>query len=207
MTGRRALLLGPLLLAGCAADPPVQRVFTPIRYDYLLPLRLNVGTVEVGEAPPPGPLDAQSPAPLGEVLRRMGEDRLAAGGTQGRAVFTVDEASVVRAGSTLAGRAAVRLEVYGPDGARAGFAGASVQRRVAGVGRGAAYQAALYDMSRQIGDDMNVEFEFQVRRTLRDFLQEATTAPPPAPVQRQDLLPGGPAPAAPPPAALAEPDA
>jgi hypothetical protein len=32
-----------------------------------------------------------------------------------------------------------------------------------------------------------VEFEFQVRRSLRDWLQEATTAPPPPPVEQQDL--------------------
>lgn len=192
---RRALLLLPLL-AGCAGDPPVTRAFTPVRYDYLTPLRLNVGAVEVAELPPPAPLDAQSPAPLGEVLRRMGQDRLAAGGSAGRAVFTVDEASIQRAGNTLTGRGAVRVEVFGPDGVRAGFAGANVVRRVAGVGRGAAYQAALYDLSRQIGDDMNVEFEFQVRRTLRDFLQEAGNAPPPAPVQQQDLT-TPPAPAAP----------
>ena len=196
MTGRRALLLLPLLAAGCADDAPLMRVFTPLRYDYLTPLRLNVAALDVAPAPPT-PGDAQSPAPLGEVMRRMGTDRLAASGTTGRAVFTVDEASVVRTGGTLAGRATVRLEVFGADGARGGFASASVQRRVAGIGRGAALQAALYDLSRQMGDDMNVEFEFQVRRTLRDFLQVSGAAPPPAPVERQDLqppaVPGAPA--------------
>jgi hypothetical protein len=38
-------------------------------------------------------------------------------------------------------------------------------------------------------EDMNVEFEYQVRRSLRDWLQEPTTAPPPPPVERQPLGP------------------
>ena len=34
---------------------------------------------------------------------------------------------------------------------------------------------------------MNVELEFQVRRSLRDWLQDPTAAPPPAPVEQQEL--------------------
>jgi hypothetical protein len=54
---------------------------------------------------------------------------------------------------------------------------------------------------------MNVEFEFQVRRSLKEYLQDtATVAPPPAPLQTQDLAPP-PSSAAPQPAvpALAPP--
>lgn len=188
---RRALLLLSLLLASCTGEPQATRTFAPISYGYLTPLRLNVGAVEVADAPPPGPLDASSPAPLGETLRRIGADRLAAGGSVGRAVFAVDEAAVTQFGNTLSAQAAVQLEILGADGARAGFAEARVSRRVAGVGRGAAYRGALYDLTRQIGDDMNVEFEFQVRRSLREWLQDPTTAPPPAPVEQQELTAPG----------------
>ena len=188
---RRALLLAPLLLAGCAGEPPVARTFAPLSYSYLTPLRLNVGAVDVADAPPPGPAEASSPAPLGQALRRIGADRLAAGGPTGRAVFVVDEAAVTRAGNTLDGQAVAHLEILGADGARAGFAEARVSRRVAGVGRGAAYQGALYDLTRQMGDDMNVEFEFQVRRSLREYLQDPTTAPAPAPVEKQELTAPG----------------
>ena len=191
MNHRRALLLLPLLLAGCAGEPQVARTFAPISYGHLTPLRLNVGAVEVADAPPPGPVDAASPAPLGETLRRMGADRLAAGGSAGRAVFAVNEATVTRVGDTLNGQAVAHLEILGADGARAGFAEAGVSRRIAGVGRGAAYRAALYDLTRQMGDDMNVEFEFQVRRSLRDWLQDPTTAPLPAPVEQQELTAPG----------------
>ena len=47
--------------------------------------------------------------------------------------------------------------------------------------------AALYDMTRAMMDDMNVELEFQIRRSLRDWLQDPTAAPPPAPVEQQEL--------------------
>ena len=58
--------------------------------------------------------------------------------------------------------------------------------------------AALYDMTRAMMDDMNVEFEFQARRALRDWLQSAEAAPAPAPVQQQDLpSPARPGPAPP----------
>ena len=191
MTCRRALLLLPLLLAGCAGEPQAVRTFAPISYGHLTPLRLNVGEVEVLGALPPGPAEASSPAPLGETLRRVGTDRLAAGGSAGRGVFAVNEATVTRAGNTLSGQAVVHLDILGMDGARAGFAEARVSRSVVGVGRGAAYQGALYDLTRQIGDDMTVEFEFQVRRSLRDWLQDPTTAPPPAPVEQQELTAPG----------------
>jgi hypothetical protein len=40
-----------------------------------------------------------------------------------------------------------------------------------------------------------VEFEYQIRQKLKDFLQAGEgTAPPPAPVEQQDLNPGAPPP-------------
>ena len=47
-------------------------------------------------------------------------------------------------------------------------------------------------------DDMNVEFEFQARRALRNWLQSAEPAPAPAPVQQQELPAPGRPEAAPP---------
>ncbi len=182
---RRLVLLGPLLLAACGGGAPAQ-TFAPIRYDYLTRLQLNVGLVDIGDPPAPGPLDAQSPAPLGEALRRMGADRLVAGGAVGRAVFIIDEAVVVAAADRLDGAAAVHLDILNADGARVGYAEARVSRRTVGVSR-SNLRGALYEMTRQMLDDMNVEFEFQVRRTLRDYLQEVAPAPAPAPVEQQEL--------------------
>ena len=177
-----AVLL-PWAVAACGGDAPV-RAMPPLRYDYLAPLRLNVATVDVGEAPPPSPVEAQSPAPLGMTLRQMALDRLAAGGTSGRAVFTIDMAQVDRSSSHLNGLASVRLEVFTADGARAGFAEARVTRSSTITGN---LREALYGLTRQMMDDMNVELEFEVRRSLRDWLQDPTAAPSPAPVERQEL--------------------
>ena len=190
---RRGVLLLPLLLAACGGDDLPQRTeFPALRYDYLAPLRLNVATVDVPDAPPPGPLDQVNPAPPGQTLRRMATDRIGAGGATGRAVFVVDQAGITQAGDGLSGVMAVHLDVLRPDGGRAAFAEARVTRQ-ASLPRRPDLPAALYDMTRAMMDDMNVELEFQVRRSLRDWLQSAETAPAPAPVQQQDLsAPGQP---------------
>ncbi len=197
---RRAALLLPLLLAaGCTGDDPPPRLDArPLRYDHLTPLRLNVGAVDVPDAPPPGPLDALNPSPPGQALRRMALDRIGAGGSTGRAVFAISDATIVQSSGGLAGVMAVHLDILEPDGGRAAFAEARVTRQ-ASLPRGAGLPAALQDMTRAMMDDMNVELEFQVRRALRNWLQSAETAPAPAPVQQQDLTaPAPPAVAVPP---------
>ena len=117
----------------------------------------------------------------------MGADRLAADGSLGRAVFSVNEATVWRAGDGLDGTATVQLEILTTEGERAAYAEARVSRRIAGVGR-VDVRGPLYDLTRQMVDDMNVEFEFQLRRTLRDYIQDTTTVPSTtAPVEREEL--------------------
>ena len=188
MLARRAVLSLPFVVAACAdGDPvPARNSFPTLSFGYLTTLRLNVATVEEAALPPPGPLDDVNPAPPGPALIRMAQDRLAAGGTLGRAVFTVDQASITRRGGGLDGVMTVHLDVLTSEGSRAGFAEARVSRRAEGIGD---LKGALYDMSVQMMQDMNVEFEFQVRQSLRDWLQEATTAPPPAAVEQQPLDP------------------
>lgn len=191
---RRTVLLLPLLLAACGGEDMPQRTeFPALHYDYLTPLRLNVAAVDVPDAPPPGPLDAMNPAPPGQTLRRMAMDRIGAGGATGRAAFVVDQASVTQSGESLSGVMAVHLDVLRPDGGRSAFAEARVTRQ-ASLPRRTELPGALYDMTRAMMDDMNVELEFQARRSLRDWLQSAETAPAPAPVQQQNLsAPGQPA--------------
>ena len=46
----------------------------------------------------------------------------------------------------------------------------------------------LYDMTKSLMDRMNVEFEYQVRRSLGGWLLPGGA--PPAPVQQQPLTPG-----------------
>jgi hypothetical protein len=181
---RRMALLLPIILAGCG-DDEIPREYPPLRYDYLTRLQLNVASISYSDLPPATALDQISPVPLAPALQRMAQDRLMAAGSSGRAIVTIQTARIVRVGGGLDGTAAIRLDVIGSDDQSAGFAEARVVRRVTQIGHD--LRSALYDMTKQMLDDMNVEFEFQVRRTLRGYLETTTTAPTPAPVQQQDL--------------------
>lgn len=183
---RRIALGLPLALAACGGDD-TPMVFAPLRYDYLIPLRLNVAELQIGEPPPPGPLDGSAPVPPGPALRQLLEDRLSAAGTSGRATVQIQAASIRRARGGLEGRMAVRLDIQDQDAAPIGFAEARVSRSLGDVGRD--LRQPLYDLTKQMLGDMNVELEFQLRRALRDWLQTPSTAPTPAAVERQDLAP------------------
>ena len=182
---RRMALLLPVALAACSGDDEARQDFPALHYGYLTPLRLNVGAVDVGELPPPGPLDAENPAPPGQALRQMALDRIGAGGTTGRAVFHIDAAQIVQGGGGLQGVMAVHLDILDPGGGRVAFAEARVSRLSDGSRGG--LRAGLYNITKSMMDDMNIEFEFQVRRSLKAWLQDATTAPAPAPVEQQNL--------------------
>ncbi len=175
-----------LALAACSQGGP--RVYAPLRYDYLNPLRLNVQSLTIEQRfVPAGDIDltAQDPAPLVPTLKAMAQDRLQAVGSTGRAVFIIKDASMVRIRDGINGSIDVELDVYAGGGTRAGFAEARVSR--SRTGNVDDLPAALYDMTRQLMDAMNVEFEFQVRRSLHDWL--APTNDIPAPVQEQALPP------------------
>jgi hypothetical protein len=189
---RRTCLLLPLLLAACGGEP---RLYPPLRYDYLPPIRLNVAQVEVqqdflpsGVAPDVTPLDPVQPV---DVLRQMAVDRLKPFGPAGRAVFVIQNASLVQDDDTITGTLAVRLDVYTSANVRAGYAEARVSRQH--IGHIDDMRQTLYDMTRQMMDGMNVELEYQIKRSLSDWLV-AGTAPAPT-VQQQPLT----APGAPPP--------
>jgi hypothetical protein len=181
------LLAVPIALAACSSGPP--RVYAPLHYDYLTPLRLNVASVTVETRFIPGgggDLNARNPAPLVTTLAAMAQDRLQAVGSSGRAVFVIKDASLVRVGDSINGTIDVELDVYGGGGTRAGFAEARVSRRRTGDDPD---PQVLHDMTKQLMDAMNIEFEYQVRGSLRDWL--APTGAAPAPVLQQALPPPG----------------
>jgi len=194
-----APLIAPWALAGCAwrYSERSTKSFAPLRFDHLTPMRLNVSVmdVEVQYVPGPGDLGPQSPVPPVTALRQMAQDRLGAFGSSGRAVFAIRQASIIRARGAYDGVLAVRLDVQGKDGAAQGFAEARVARRNTTDGD---EKAALYEITRQMMDAMNVEFEFQVRKALRGFLVAGDATAPAATggaVERQELAPPpGPAP-------------
>jgi hypothetical protein len=190
MLTRRAslLLVGllPLALAACADSAP-PRSYPPLRYSYLPPLRLNVASVDIeqryvasGEAPDVSQSDPVRPV---DALRAMGEDRLKAFGGAGRANLVINNASLTQSGDAITGAFAVQLEVFGADGAKAGFAEAQVTRTRSGETDD--LPAVLYDLTKEMMDAMNVELEYQVRHSLAAWLVPENAAP--APVEQQPL--------------------
>jgi hypothetical protein len=199
LLSRRSSLLLPLALAACGGPPPD---YPTLRYNYLPPIRLNVASVAVrqdyvpsGVVPDLSPLDPAQPV---DALRQMAEDRLKPFGPAGRAVFVIQNASVLRDGDTISGTFAVRLDIYTSANNRVGYAEARVARSHSGHVDD--IHELLYDMTKQLMDEMNVQFEYQVVHSLRDWV--APVGGGPAPVQQQPLgVPGAGAPpgAAPPP--------
>jgi hypothetical protein len=186
---RRSSLLLPLLLAACGSEP--RQSFPPLRYNYLPPIGLNVATIDIeqrfmpsGIPPDVTPFDPVHPV---DALRMMAEDRLQALGSSGRAVFAIQDASLVRRDDVITGTMDVLLDVYPAPGApRAGFAEARVMRQRSGSVDD--LPGTLYDMTKAMMDAMNVEFEYQVRQRLRDWIVTGAALVPP--VQQQPL--GGP---------------
>ncbi|MBE7210579.1 MAG: hypothetical protein INR65_06130 [Gluconacetobacter diazotrophicus] len=198
LTATATALCCLLPLAACGGGgSSANRDYKPLTFGYLTPLRLNVGEVRIEDhVPPPGPddLQSQSPDPPEQALKQMGQDRLAAAGSSGTAVFTIDQASITgQPGGTLNGSAAVHLDVLAKDGSHAGYAEAHVSRQFTpgtDGGDNGGVRGQLYDLTQHMMQDMNVELEFQVRRTLGDWLVDAGGAPVSDGVQQQNL--GGP---------------
>ena len=187
---RRAALLLPLLFSACTEAPP-PKSYPPLRYDYLTPIRLNVASIDIDQrfVPGGGPSDVSSidPDPPVNALRQMALDRLQAYGTSGRAVFVITDASMLRLEDGYQGNFAVQLDIYAADNTRAGFAEARASAH-RGYTEGEDQLDALYQLTKQLMDTMNVEFEYQVRRSLKDWLAPPPTSNP-APIQQQQLQP------------------
>ena len=184
MPARRAVLLVPALaLAACARTPP-----PPVRrlegYAYLTPLRLNVAEVEIVPAPPGPATRADPPAPLlpAVEVERMGRDRLSAFGTTGRARFVTEAATLLRAGGRITVLLRCRVEILADD-RRVAFAEAETRRASTATGE----RDAEAEVARAM-EELNVEFELQVRRNLRDWLlADAPPGAPPVATEREDL--------------------
>ena len=212
MPTRRLMLKAPLLfplgLAACGGDAePVALPPLVTGYRHLTQLRLNVLEIEV-PAPLPGAVIVAQPAPFRPEaeMRRMAEDRLAAFGTEGEARFLITTARFTRdrvqqnsgigamfagePGERLTCQLVCRLEILSPEGTRVAFVEAEARRQRTlpdGASPGARSRGAE-EVIREAMDQLNVEFEFQVRRTLRAWLSDGTRpAVPAAAVEREDL--------------------
>ncbi len=176
---RRFVLLLPLVLAACGGDE--EPVYEPLRFNDLPPIQLNVASMEVqqrfipsGMAPD---VSLQDPAPPIEALKAMANDRLQAFGTANKAVFAILDASLTRSGDEVDGSFAVSLTILDDNGTQLGFATARVQSRH--TGRLGNIRQVLYDMTKAMMSDMNVEFEYQIRKSLKPWLTSDTASPTP----------------------------
>ena len=204
LTKRRAFLALPLL-AACANEQPAGPFVPPgpPSYAHLTPLRLKVGTLEIQEAGSGTAFLVDQSAPLqpADVMLRMARDRLSAAGGPGKARFLIQTASLTREGSASGGvfspasetfRCVMRcqVEIISSEDAILATTSAEATRAVTGPVRDAGERAALAERAVKLaGQDMNVEFEFQVRRHLRAWLQ-LVAAPGeslPQPVEREAL--------------------
>ena len=156
-----------------------------------------MASIDIDDANPPvrdnRDMAVLAPNRPADVLRQMARDRLLADGAQGRAVFHVEEASIVPDHDKLKGALAVQLEVGTSDGSKTGYAEARVSRTIDYDNDGPnATRATLDDLVNQLMKDMNVEFEYQVRRSLRTYMATGAAAPAPVvaqPVQTETLAP------------------
>jgi len=166
----------------------------PIGYRHLTPLPLNVADIAIAPTDPPaaaGDLGLTLQPRPSDAVRIMGRDRLTAVGTVGGARFAVTRATLFR-GSGLSCAVGCRLEILGADSARLGFIEAEARAAATGTEAGRADAAAR--LLRRAMDDLNVEFEFQLRRNLRAWLVVVAPgtvgtvpAPPPGSIAREEL--------------------
>ena len=182
---RRSVLLLPLALAACGDNDEV--AFDALRYNDLPPIQMNVASIRIEQrfVPSGVPPDVsnQDPAPPVEALKAMASDRLQAFGTANTAVFAILDATLTREGDVVLGSMAVSLTILDDSGTQIGLAQARVQSRH--TGQLNHIRKVLYDLTKSMMIDMNIEFEYQIRRNLRTFLTNAVA--PDTPVEQAPL--------------------
>ena len=182
---RRLALLLPIALAACGGEP--EPFFEPLRYNYLPPIQLNAASITIEQRFIPsgvGPdVTSQDPVPPIEALKSMANDRLQAFGTSNKAIFSILDASLMRESDGVVGSMAVSLALLDDSGTQLGYAEARVQSRH--TGRIRDLRPVLYDLTKDMMSDMNVEFEYQIRRNLKEWLTNG--AAPDTPVEQAPL--------------------
>lgn len=184
----------PALLAGCSSTPQPTS-FAPLRYTYLGQINLNASRLEILDNsttnPVEGDIGPRAPTPPAQALRDMAQDRLAAASSNGStAQFVIDRASILHeTGGTLNGQMDVHLDILNPGGTQAAHAEAHVTRmlRPDPAQGDVDSQANLYDLTRDMMQNMNVELEYQIRSSLRTWLVDAGGTPVGSAIQTQQL--------------------
>ncbi|MFT9418558.1 hypothetical protein [Acetobacter sp.] len=202
----------PAALAGCADQPQPTR-FAPLSYDYLGQIHLNVATLDVVDNsvanPEPGDIGYKSPSPPDHTLRQMAADRLIATGNAtatSTAHFVIDRAFILhQPGGTLDGQMDIHLDILNPEGRRVATASAQATQTLhPDPSQTVESPANLYEITKDMMQTINVEFEYQIRHSLNKWLVDAGGTPMNNAIQTQPLTgaPDATPPAAPSPEAL-----
>jgi hypothetical protein len=211
MLDRRNLLLAlPVAAAACASPDPENLPPLVTGYRHLTPLRLNVADIDLADVAPDA-VKVDDPAPVRpeREMRRMAQERLVPMGVENLGRFGVVAAELRRErlagqgglaglvsgepGERLTCRLKCRLEIVSAEGRRLGFveAEATRQRTLPDGTSVPARRRAAEEVVRQAMDELNVEFEFHIRRSLRAWLVEGASLPPPpvgpGGIEREDL--------------------
>lgn len=170
-------ILPLLALAACSSSPPPVQNFAPLDYSYLKPIVFNAATLNVTDHYVPGPdetsLNANNPAPPGATLLAMLNHRLQPSGAPGTGTVTVQVASITEAGNTLNGNMVVDLNLASTDGRATGFAEASVSASQQAPDPDAdpnTVRAALYQMTKTLMTQMNVQLPYQIMHNLPNWV-------------------------------------
>ncbi|MCI1242761.1 MAG: hypothetical protein LKI99_02600 [Acetobacter fabarum] len=200
----------PAALAGCADQPQPTR-FAPLSYDYLGQIHLNVATLDVVDNsvanPEPGDIGYKSPSPPDHTLRQMAADRLIATGNAAAAStahFVIDRAFILhQPGGTLDGQMDIHLDILNPEGRRVATASAQATQTLhPDPSQDVESPANLYEITKDMMQTINVEFEYQIRHSLNKWLVDAGGTPMNNAIQTQPLT-GAPDATAPAPSAAA----
>ncbi len=174
-------LLAFILTLGLAAcgdsPPPPPQVFPPLDYSYLPPIVLNVSNITVQNAYVPDPgaatLIRQDPEAPANALTAMLQHRLVADGVPGNGSVTIENASIEPAGGGYLGVMTVRLDLASQDGRKTGFTEASVSVTQTAPDSDATQdqiRGALYGITKQLMDQMNVQLQYQIQRNLDSWI-------------------------------------
>lgn len=189
-----ALVL-PVALIGCAEQKQPTE-FAPLNYDYLGQIHLNVATLDVVDNsvtnPEPGDIGYKSPSPPDHTLRQMASDRLVAVGNTAAATtahFVIDRAFIIhQPGGTLDGQMDIHLDLLNPEGKRVATASAQATQTLhPDPSQEVESPANLYEITKDMMQTINVEFEYQIRHSLNKWLVDAGGTPMNNAIQTQSL--------------------
>lgn len=164
-----------LALTACGSTPPAP-TFAPLNYSYLPPILLKVSQVNVVNNDVPTPSQVRmaglDPAPPAETLLAMLKQRLQPAGQPGTATVTVEDAYVDQVNGNLVGQMTVDINLASANGLSTGFTEASVSatQTAPDSGNPDDTRAALYDLTKRLMTQMNVQLQYQIQKNLPHWI-------------------------------------